>query len=160
MLQLSDIQKVFTDALVIASWTIGMVITLLVAAKRREMREEIGVSVRTYMTIVVLVEIFYVLGAVMILSAMGVNMMKHLAELRFWKCYEIVNRLDWRTVKLVSVAGWVGFVINRTVSFLSPGYLLLAGGRKLPRYFYYSAWLEIGVETSLTALILFSLIAD
>jgi hypothetical protein len=150
-------QKIALNIITLMAWVLGILISLVAVVKGRKMKEELGVSFKTYLTLVGITEIIYIVGAAMILSAMGVNVLQHLAKLEIWQFYQIMSRFDWTTVKIIGIIGWIGFAINRSISFVSPGYLLIAGGRKLPRYFFYSAWTEIGLETVLTTLIFFSL---
>jgi len=154
-----ELHKIALNFITVAAWLVGILISLIAVVKSRKMKEDLGVSFKTYMALVGVTEIIYVVGAAMILSAMGVNVLQHLAKLEIWKFYQIMSRFDWNTVKIIGIIGWIGFVINRSISFVSPGYLLIAGGRKLPRYFFYSAWTEIGLETILTVLIFVSLTA-
>lgn len=93
----------------------------------------------------------------MILSAMGINVMQHLVKLEIWKFYQIISKFDISTIQIIGVIGWIGFVINRSISFLSPGYLLIYGGRKLPKYFFYSAWTEVTLEIVTSVLIFITL---
>ena len=117
------------------------------------MKEEMGISIKTYMVCVFVTEIIYAIGALMILSAMGVNVMQHLAAMEWEKVYSLLSKIDMSTIRIVGIIGWIGFVMNRSISFLSPGYLLVCGGRKLPKYFFYSAWTEVGLEIVTTGLI-------
>ncbi len=87
----------------------------------------------------------------------GSNVAQHLANLEVKKVYEIMSQFDVTTIKIIGVLGWVGFIINRGVSFLSPGYLILVGGQKLHPYFRASAWTEIALEVLTTALVFVSL---
>jgi len=153
-----EIQKIALNLITVVAWALGVLISLVAVVKGRKMKEELGVSFKTYMLLVGLTEILYTIGAAMILSAMGINVMRHLANLEIWKFYQLISRIDWSTVKIIGIIGWIGFVVNRTISFVSPGYLLIAGGKRLPRYFYYSAWTEIWLETVMTCLIFLSLI--
>lgn len=153
-MQLSEINKIFLNIFTTVAWLLGIVISVVAVALGRKMKERMGVSFKTYLSIVAITEIFYIIGAVMILSAMGVNVMQHLARLEFWKFYQIMSKFDVATIQIIGMIGWVGFVINRTVSFLSPGYLLIYGGRRLPKYFFYSAWTEVTLEV-LTSLLIF-----
>lgn len=153
-MQLSEINKIVLNIFTTVAWLLGIVISVVAVALGRKMKERMGVSFKTYLSIVAITEIFYIIGAVMILSAMGVNVMQHLARLEFWKFYQIMSKFDVATIQIIGMIGWVGFVINRTVSFLSPGYLLIYGGRRLPKYFFYSAWTEVTLEV-LTSLLIF-----
>lgn len=156
-MEFSEVQKVFLNIATVVAWALGIGISVVAVAKGRKMREEMGVSFKVYLTLVGITEVFYTIGAVMILSAMGINVMQHLAKLEFWKFYQIVKNFDMSTIKIIGILGWVGFVINRSISFLSPGYLLIYGGRKLHKYFYYSAWTEVTLETVMTILIFITL---
>jgi hypothetical protein len=158
-MQLSEIQKIILNFITVISWALGILISIVAATKGRKMREKLGVSFKTYILLVSITEVLYTIGAAMILSAMGINVLKHLARLEFWKFYQIMSKFDLTTIKIIGTLGWIGFVINRSISFLSPGYLLLYGGRMLPKYFYYSALTEVGLETFMTVLIFISLIA-
>ena len=158
-MQLSEIQKIILNFITVISWALGILISIVAASKGRKMKEQMGVSFKTYLLLVSITEVLYTIGAAMILSAMGINVMKHLARLEFWRFYQIMRGFDLTTIKIIGIVGWIGFIINRSISFLSPGYLLLYGGRKLPKYFYYSAWTEIGLESFMTVLIFVSLIA-
>lgn len=145
------------NATTVVAWTLGIIISVVAVAKGRVMKEEMGVSIRVYLSLVAATEILYTVGAIMVLSAMGVNVMQHLAKLDFWKFYEIVGQFDVTTIELIGTVGWLGFLLNRSVSFLSPTYLLVAGGKKLHSYFRISAWTEILLEIATTILIFLSL---
>ena len=153
----SELHKLVFNGITIVAWALGIIISVIAVSKRKEMKEESGVSLGTYMSLVVVTEIIYTIGAVMILSAMGINVMQHLAKLELWKFYQIVSHIDMSTIEIIGIVGWVGFVINRSISYVSPAYLLIRGGRKLPKYFFYSAWTEVALETMLTILIFISL---
>lgn len=152
-----ELQKIALNVITLMAWGLGILISLVAVVKGRKIKDDLGVSFKTYMALVGATEIVYIVGAAMILSAMGVNVLQHLANLEIWKFYQIMSRFDWNTVRIIGIIGWIGFAINRSISFVSPGYLLIAGGKRLPRYFFYSAWTEIGLETVLTTLIFFSL---
>lgn len=153
-----ELQKIALNVITLMAWGLGILISLVAVVKGKKMKEDLGVSFKTYLTLVGITEVIYIVGAAMILSAMGVNVLHHLAKLEIWEFYQIMSRFDWNTVKIIGIIGWIGFAINRSISFVSPGYLLIAGGKRLPRYFFYSAWTEIGLETVLTALIFVSLV--
>jgi len=156
-MQFSEFQKVLLNATTICAWAIGIGITVVAVAKGRKMKEEMGVSYKTYLSLAAATEIFYTIGAAMILSAMGVNVMQHLADLDIWQFCKVIYGLDVSTIRIIGIVGWAGFIINRGVSFLSPGYLLLVGGKKLPRYFLYSALTEVTLEVVMTVLIFITL---
>lgn len=158
-MDLSSIHKTLLNVITVIVWALGILVILFVLSKGKELKPETGVSLRTYLAIVGIAEIFYVIGALMILSAMGLNVMRHLVELEPWKLSQAVESLDIGTVKIVGSVGWAGFAINRSISFLAPGYLLVYGGRRLPGYIYLSIWAEIGLETLTSALIAVSLVA-
>lgn len=149
--------SLLVNATTVVAWALGIVISVVAVAKGSVMKDEMGVSLRVYLSLVATTEILYIAGAIMILSAMGINVMQHLANRDFWKFYEIVAQFDVTTIEIIGVVGWVGFVLNRGVSFLSPGYLLMAGGKKLHPYFRVSAWTEILLEIATTILIFLSL---
>ena len=154
---MSEWMKIAINATTVVAWVLGVVISVVAVAKGTKMKSEMGVSLRTYLSLVAVTEVFYIIGALMILAAMGMNVAQHLARLEFRAVYEIVNQFDVTTIKIVGIVGWVGFVINRGVSFLSPGYLILAGGKRLHPYFQASAWTEIGLEIITTVLVFVSL---
>lgn len=156
-MELSELHKIMLNAVTFVAWILGIVISVVAVAKGKKMKEEMGVSYKTYLSLVAITEVFYTIGAVMILSAMGINVMQHLAKLEFWKFYQIISKFDMSTIKIIGIVGWVGFAINRGISFISPGYLLVVGGKKLPKYFFYSAWTEVTLETTMTALIFITL---
>lgn len=156
-MQLSEIQKLVLDGTALATGAIVIIITFGIIAKRRELKANSGVSLRVYLTLLASVEIFWIAGAAMILSAMGVNVMGHLARLDVSKFFSAVDKLDIKTMRIIGIVGWVGFAVNRGVSFVSPGYILIAGGRKLPRFMLYSAVLEISLETLATIVIFLAL---
>lgn len=157
-MKLSEIQKLILIFITLIAWTLAIFISLTALKKGRKMKEEMGISFKTYLLLVGTTEVLYTVGAAMILSAIGVSVLQHLARLDVWRSYRTINKFDVATVKIIGTIGWTGFVINRSISFLCPGYLLLYGGKKLPKYFYYSAWTEIGLETLLTLLIFISLV--
>ena len=158
-MQLSDLQKVLLNVITALVWIVGIFIILMAAAKGRKMKDEMGVSFKTYLFLVGITEVVYTIGAAMILSAMGINVIRHLAKLEFWKFSQIINNFDVSTVRLIGAVGWLGFAINRTISFLSPSYLLICGGKRLSKYFFYSAWTEIALESFMTALIALCMVA-
>lgn len=154
---MSEWIKIAVNAATVVAWALGIAISVVAVAKGSRMKDEMGVSLKTYLSLVAITEVFYTVGALMILTAMGVNVAQHLANLEFQRVYDILSHFDVTTIKLIGVLGWVGFVINRGVSFLSPGYLILAGGKKLHPYFRASAWTEIGLELVTTVLVFVSL---
>ena len=156
-MSVNEWMSVLVNAVTVVAWMTGIGITLAAVAKGRNMRDEMGVSIKVYLTLAVVTEVLYTLGALMILAAMGINVTQHLARLEFQSAYDIVSRFDVTTIELVGIVGWVGFVINRGVSYLSPGYLLIAGKDKLHRYFRVSAWTEISLETLITLLLFVTL---
>jgi hypothetical protein len=154
---MSEWVKIAVNAATIVAWALGIAISVVAVAKGRKMKDEMGVSLKTYLSLVVTTEILYTIGALMILAAMGINVAQHLANLEFKKIYEIMSQFDVTTIKLIGILGWIGFLMNRGVSFLSPGYLILAGGKKLHPYFRASAWTEIALELVTTVLVFISL---
>lgn len=156
-MELTTIHKVFLNAATVIAWALGIVISVVAVAKGKKMRQEFGVSYKTYLALVGITEVFYAIGAMMILSSMGVNVMGHLARLEIWEFCRVVLSFDLSTIRIIGLVGWIGFIINRTISFVSPGYLLIWGGRKLPAYFLYSACTEVLLEIVTTALVFISL---
>jgi len=155
---LSEYHKIALNAITIVAWALGIIISVVAVIRGKRLRNEMGVSLSIYLSLVMVTEIGYIIGAAMILAAMGLNVMHHLANLEFWKFYQIVSQIDMATVRIIGIVGWIGFIINRSISYISPGYLILQGGKKLHRYFWYSAWTEVILETLLTILIFTSLI--
>lgn len=149
--------SLLVNATTVVAWALGIVISVVAVAKGSAMKEEMGVSLRVYFSLVATTEVLYTVGALMILSAMGINVIQHLADRDFWRFYEIVSQFDVTTIEIIGAVGWAGFVLNRGVSFLSPGYLLMAGGARLHPYFRVSAWTEILLEVATTILIFLSL---
>jgi len=156
-MELSEVNKIFLNIATTIVWLLGIVIIAVIVVKGKKMKEEMGVSFKTYLSLVAITEVFYTIGAIMILSAMGINVMQHLSRLEFLKFYQITSRFDISTIQIIGVIGWIGFVINRLISFLSPGYLLIYGGKKLPKYFFYSAWTEVTLEVITSVLIFITL---
>jgi len=156
-MELSDIQKLVLNSVTIIAWMMGIAISIVAAIKGKRMKKEMGVSVKMYFMLVGITEILYTIGAAMILSAMGINTFRHLANLEIWKFYQIISSLDVSTIQIIGIVGWVGFLLNRSVSFLTPTYLLVSGGKKLHRYFFWSAWTEISLETMMTILLFLTL---
>lgn len=156
-MELSEVNKIFLNIVTTIAWLLGIFISVVAVAKGKKMKEKMGVSFKTYLSLVAITEVLYTIGAIMILSAMGINVMQHLAKLEIWKFYQIVSKFDISTIQIIGVIGWIGFVINRSISFLSPGYLLIYGGRKLPKYFFYSAWTEVTLEIVTSVLIFITL---
>jgi len=156
-MELSEANKIFLNIGTTIAWLLGIFISVVAVARGKKLKEESGVSFKTYLALVAITEVLYTIGAIMILSAMGINVMQHLAKLEIWKFYHIMSKFDISTIQVIGVIGWIGFVINRSISFLSPGYLLIYGGRKLPRYFFYSAWTEITLEVITSILIFITL---
>jgi hypothetical protein len=153
---MNEWHKIVLNGITTIAWIVGIAISVMAVAKGRKMKD-IGVSYKTYLSLVATTEVFYTVGAVMILSAMGVNVLQHLARLDLWKFYQVISNIDMTTIKIIGVVGWVGFVVNRGISFMSPGYLLVKGGKKLPKYFWYSAWAEVILEVITTILIFVTL---
>jgi hypothetical protein len=156
-MELSEVNKILLNIATIIAWLFGIFISVVAVAKGKKLREEAGVSFKTYLSLVAVTEVLYTIGAIMILSAMGINVIQHLARLEIWKFYQIMSKFDMSTIQLIGAVGWIGFVINRSISFLSPGYLLIYGGKKLPKYFFYSAWTEVTLEVITSILIFITL---
>ena len=154
---MSELQKLLIDVFTLVACACGILIGASVLMKGKLMEVEAGISFKIYLTLVGITEVFYVMGAVLIISAMGVNILHHLAKLELLTFCRMVKKFDMKTVQVIGMMGWIGFIINRSVSFLSPGYLLFSGGRRLPRYLFYSAWTEVCLECIITALLFMAL---
>jgi len=156
-MQLSEAIRLLINFLTVITMIIVVLIVARIAQKRKEMSEVVGVSGTTYLMIVGTVEIFYTTGLIMILSAMGINVIQHLQHLEFLKFFKAIHSVDVTKMKLVGKLGWIGFTMNCLVTFIAPGYLLIRGGRRLPRFIYISTWTEIGLELIVISLIFTSL---
>lgn len=149
--------KLLLNISTVIAWAMGIIISALAVTKGRRMKDEMGVSYKTYLGLVATTEIFYTIGAIMILSAMGIHVMQHLFSLQIKKFFQAISQFELYNIQIVGFIGWSGFIINRSVSFLSPTYLLTRGGGKLPRYFFYSAISEVVLEVATTLLVFFVL---
>ena len=139
--------------------TIGIVIiiSIFLFRSRKEIKERAGVSLKTYLWILGIVEVFYDIGIILILYAMGVNVLNHLQHLEFGKFFRAIDSVDVSKMKYAGTIGWIGFAMNCSVSYVAPAYLLIKGGKSLPRLIYSAAWTEIGLETVVRALVFISL---
>ncbi|MBI2439445.1 MAG: hypothetical protein HYV45_02505 [Candidatus Moranbacteria bacterium] len=154
---MDDWLKIFVNGATIVAWAIGIGISVVAVVKGKKMQSVIGVPLQTYLFLVAFTELVYIIGAIMILAAMGINVTQHFANLEFYRAYEILKSFDVTTIKIIGWLGWLGFFVNRSISFLSPGYLLVVGGKKLHPYFFFSAWIEIVLEIFITVFIFVSL---
>lgn len=156
-MKLTEIIHLLINFTTLITMAIVIVIVARVAQKRKELTQEIGVSGKTYLLIVGIVELFYTTGLIMILSAMGINVLQHLQNLEFGKFFKAIDSVDVSKMKFVGTLGWIGLGINCVVTFIAPGYLLLGGGKKLPKFIYVSAWTEIVLELIVITFIFTSL---
>ena len=156
-MRLSDLHIILINLATVFAWATGIGISAFAAIKGKKMQEQMGVSAKTYLFLVGITEVFYIIGAMLILSSMGTNIVQHLANMEFSEVFNIVKSLDMTTIKVIGTLGWVGFVINRSISFIGPGYLIVYGGNKLHPFFWWSARVEIGLEVVMTMLIFTSL---
>ncbi len=156
-MNLGDTIRLLINFTTMITMAIVIVIVARVIQKRKQMTAEMGVSGTTYLMIVGVVEIFYTTGLIMILSAMGVNVLEHLQHLEFGKFFKAIDSVDVSKLKFIGKIGWTGFAMNCAVTFIAPGYLLTRGGKKLPKFIYYSAWTEIGLELIVITLVFTSL---
>ncbi len=152
--KMDEWQKISLNIVTIVAWAIGIGLTLYVITRRKKMQEQMGISAKTYLSLVVGVEILYTTGVILILTAMGINVMQHLVRLEFQRAYTVLSQFDHSTIRLVGVMGWVGFFINMGVSFVTPVYLLIAGGDKLHPRIRFLARTEIWLEI-VTAVLIF-----
>lgn len=157
MMEISSASKVVLNFVTFLAWLIGIAISFAAVAKGKKLNALSGVCYKKYLLLVGATEAIYIIGAAMILSAMGINVINHLAEMELWKFYQIVSSFDVSTIEIVGLLGWLGFFINRAISFVSPGYLLIRGGKRLPKYFFYSACTEVCLEVVTTILIFVTL---
>jgi len=156
-MKLSEVISLSINFTTLITMAIVIVIVARVVQKRKEMTQAIGVSGTTYLMIVGIVEVFYTAGLIMILSAMGINVLQHLQHLEFGRFFKAIDSVDVSGMKFVGTLGWAGFALNCAVTFIAPGYLLIRGGKKLPKFIYFSAWTEIGLEMIVITLIFISL---
>lgn len=156
-MKLTEIIHLLINFTTLITMAIVIVIVARVVQKRKDLTQEMGVSGKTYLLIVGTVEVFYTTGLIMILSAMGINVIQHLQNLEFGKFFSAIDSVDVSRMKFVSTLGWIGLGINCVVTFIAPGYLLLRGGKKLPKFIYFSAWTEIALELIVITLIFTSL---
>jgi|SRR6185369_2737614 len=151
---MSEWSKVALNIVTFVAWAIGIAVTLYIVTRRKKMQEQMGISTKTYLSLVIGVEILYSTGVVLILSAMGINVLQHLARLEFREVYGILSHFDRGAIQLVGIMGWVGFLINFGVSFITPTYVLWAGGDRLHPDIRFLAKAEIWLEVA-TALLIF-----
>lgn len=148
---MSEWGKIILNIVTFVAWIIGIGVTLYVVSRRKKLQ---GISAKTYLSVVVGVEMLYTTGVVLILTAMGINVIQHLARLEFREVYGILSHFDRSTIRVVGIMGWVGFFINFGVSFVTPAYLLIAGGEKLHPQIRFLAKAEIWLEI-VTAMLIF-----
>jgi len=77
-MELSEVNKILLNIATIIAWLFGIFISVVAVAKGKKLREEAGVSFKTYLSLVAVTEVLYTIGAIMILSAMGINVIQHL----------------------------------------------------------------------------------
>lgn len=156
-MKLTEIIHLLINFTTLITMAIVIVIVARIVQKRKDLTQEMGVSGKTYLLIVGTVEVFYTTGFIMILSAMGINVIQHLQNLEFGKFFSAIDSVDVSRMKFVGALGWIGLGINCVVTFIAPGYLLLRGGKKLPKFIYLSAWTEIVLELIVITLVFTSL---
>jgi hypothetical protein len=156
-MQLGEFVRLAINLTTIVTMVIVVVVVALIIRRKGDLSKEIGVSGKTYLLIVGAVEIVYTTGIILILYAMGVNVLQHLQNLEFGKFLSAIDSVDVSKMKFAGTLGWIGFGMNCAVTFLAPGYLLIRGGKKLPRFIWVSAWTEIGLETIVISLVFTSL---
>ncbi|MFA7319554.1 MAG: hypothetical protein WC022_03105 [Parcubacteria group bacterium] len=156
-MKLKELIQLLLNITTLITIVVAIIIVARIAKRKGELTEATGVSGRTYLILVGVVEVCYTAGLLLILSAMGVNVLQHLQNLEFGKLVAAVDSVDLSNLKFAGTLGWVGLGINSTTSFLAPGYLLVRGGKKLPRFIYISAWTEVGLEMIVISLVFISL---
>lgn len=149
--------KIATNVATIVTWALTIAITMAAIVQGKKLGDKSGISIKKYLFCMAITEVLYTIGSIMVLSAMGVNVVQHLASLDIWKAHEIVGSLNATTIKTIGIFGWIGFAINAVVVFLSPVYVIVAGGKDLHPYFKISAWTEIVLEIITTIMIFVSL---
>jgi hypothetical protein len=155
--EMGEIIRLLINIATVITIAIVVVITVRVIQKRKTLSQDMGVSVKTYIIIVGIVEVIYDAGLLMILSSMGVNVLQHLQNLEVGKLIKAIDSVDVSKMKFLGTLGWIGFSINCVVAFVAPAYLLIWGWKKLPKFIFVSAWLEIGLEMIVITLIFISL---
>lgn len=156
-MQLSEITRISLNVITFLTMIIVLIIIGMIMKRRKDLSQEVGVSAKTYLIIVGTVEIFYTAGLVMILAAMGINVLEHLQNLELGKFFKSIDSVDVSRMKFVGVLGWIGFGMNCAITFIAPLYLLIKGGKRLPKIIYWSVWTEIILETVVITLIATSL---
>jgi hypothetical protein len=155
-MNLSEIIRLLVNLITIITIFITVVIVGLIVRKRKDLAEEFGVSGKLYLFLVFSAEVIYTVGLMLILSALGVNVLVHLQNLGFAKFMKTIHSADLAKVKFTSTLGWVGLVLNCSIAFLAPGYLLVKGGKRLPKLIRYSALTEIILELVVISLVVIS----
>ena len=156
-MNLGELIRLLVNVLTVITIAIVLAVMFFVINKRHDLKKEMGVSAKTYLWIVGIVEVIYDIGLLLILYSMGVNIIQHLQNLEFGKILSAINAVDVSKMKYAGKAGWIGFSINCAVTFIAPAYLLIKGGKKLPKVIYGAAWLEIGLESIVISLVFLSL---
>ncbi len=156
-MNLSETIKLLINITTMITIAIVIIISFYLFRRRKVLNEKAGVSVKTYLWIVGIVEVIYDVGIILILYAMGVNVLQHLKHLEFGKFFSAIDSVDISKMKYVGTIGWIGFSMNCAVTYIAPVYLLIKGGKKLPPLIYSAAWTEIGLETVVRTLVFISL---
>jgi hypothetical protein len=140
---------------------ITIVITVIIVGtivrRRKDLTQEFGISGKTYLLIVFIVEIFYTIGLILILSALGINILSHLQALEFTKFIKTLDSVDLTKAKFIGTLGWIGLGMNVIIAFIAPCYLLIKGGKKLPKIIRYPVYTEITLELIIIFLVAVSL---
>lgn len=160
MISLETIKNVLKLLLNIS--TIVTIITVLVVMsavikKRHDLKEEMGISIKTLGLIMVGAEIIYDIGLLFIAYSLGVNIIYYLQNLEFGNIVSAINSVDISRMSYVGISGWLGLLLCASAAYLSPGYLLVKGGKNLTSVIRKLAWTEIGMESLSLGLIFASI---
>jgi hypothetical protein len=128
-MNLSETIRLLVNVITVITIVIVLAVMFFVIKKSHDFTAEMGISGKTYLWIVGIVEIIYDIGLIMILYSMGINILQHLQNLEFGKFFSAINSVDVSNMKYAGKIGWIGFSINCAVTFLAPAYLLIKGGR-------------------------------
>lgn len=108
--------------------------------------KEYGIDPKLFLAVLVICEIFFNLGIVLMILGSGV------LKLRL----KHVLNLDFQNVVFENELVYTGFTINRIAAFVPPAYLLLSGWGRLPGLIEFLLVVEIGIVLAI-ALIPFEL---
>ena len=76
-MNLGELIRLLVNVLTVITIAIVLAVMFFVINKRHDLKEEMGVSAKTYLWIVGIVEVIYDIGLLLILYSMGVNIIQH-----------------------------------------------------------------------------------